>query len=103
VDAAFQRERTDRRARRAVRRDLWSVAHHVVADGQCVREVVHRHAADAALLHWRPGERPSLVFEDALRCNDLTVPLGAELDVDNGAGGRASGTEYLLAAHHELD
>ena len=38
-----------------------------------------------------------------MRRDDMTVPLGAELDFDNGTGGRASGAEHLFAAHHDLD
>ena len=33
----------------------------------------------------------------------MTIPLGAELDFDNGTGGRASGAEHLFSAHHNLD
>ena len=38
-----------------------------------------------------------------MRRDDVTVPLGAELDFDNGAGGRPGGAEHLLAAHLDLD
>src|SRR3984957_17715040 len=33
----------------------------------------------------------------------MTIPLGTELDFDNGTRGRASGAEHLFAAHHDLD
>jgi hypothetical protein len=50
-----------------------------------------------------PGERASLVFEDTLCRGDMTIPLGAKPDFDNGTGGRACGAEHLFAAHHDLD
>ena len=101
--AAFKGEGADRGAGCAVRGDLRPVADDVIADGERVREVIDRHAADAALLHRRAGERARLEFEDGLGGDDATVSLRAKLNFDDGAGGGPSGAEDVLTAHLDLD
>ena len=51
----------------------------------------------------RAREGAGLVLEHDLAGGQRAVPLGAELDLDDGARRRAGAAEHLLAAHHHLD
>ncbi len=103
VERAFDRERRDRRARRAIGRRLWAVADDVVADRAGVRNVVWRERAQARIHHRRAGEGAGLEFEDTVGGGDRAVLLDADLDPHRRAGGRTGRFEHLVAAHHDLD
>ena len=103
VEAALRTERRVRRAGRAVGGDLRPVRHDIVADDVDVRDVVHREAAHAGRSDRRAREGPGLQLDDEFGRHQLSVLLGAELDLIDAASGRAAGAEYLLATHHELD
>src|SRR5580704_8127594 len=103
VDAAFDPERADRRARGPVGGNLGAIAKNVVADRLGVGQVVDRKSADAALLDRRTRKRPRLVFEHGLGSGDPAVLFGAHLDFDDGARGRPGRPENLFSVHHNLD
>src|SRR6266404_65144 len=103
IDAAFDRERADRRAGCPVGGNLGAIAQNIIADRLGVRQVVDRKSANAALLNRRPWKRARLVFEHGLRGGDPAVLLGADLDLDDRGRGWPGGPEHLLAAHHDLD
>ncbi len=103
VEAAFDAERRDRRARCPISGDLRPVRHDIVADDVDVGDVVHRKAAHASRTHRRARKGPGLIFEREIGGDDPPVPLGADLDLDNPARGRPGPAEHFLAAHHHLD
>ncbi len=50
----------------------------------------------------RAGEGAGLVLQHDIGGGDRPVVLGAELDLDHRARGRAGGAEHLVAGHHQL-
>ena len=102
VEHALDREGADRRARRAIGRDLRAVGHDVVADRARVRDVVGRERAHARAHERRARERAGLELEEALGGGDRAVALDADLHRHRRARGRAGGLEHVLAAHHDL-
>ncbi len=103
VHAALDAEGRVGRAGGAVGRNLRAVGHDVIADDADMREIVHRKAAHARRADRRARERAGLELDEQLGGDDTPVLFGAQLDLDDAAGGRAGAAEHLLAAHHDLD
>ena len=101
VDHALHRVGGDRRARRAIRRRLGPVAHHVVADGARIRDVVRRERAQAAVHHRRAGEGAGLELEQPVGRDQLAVLGDAHLHPHRRTRCRAGGTEHVVAVHHQ--
>src|SRR5439155_17395892 len=89
VHAALDAVGRVRRAGGAVGRNLRAVRDDVIADDRDIRDVVHRKTAHAARPDRRAREGAGLVFEDQIAGDQAAVLLGAELDLDDAAGGRA--------------
>ena len=103
IHHALDREGADRRARRAVGRDLGAVGDDVEALREHVRDVVGREGAARGAADRRARERARLQVPGALAGDDRAVLLGADLDGARRARGRARGAHHLLARHHHLD
>jgi hypothetical protein len=103
IEHALDRVGADRRAWRAIGRDLGAVGEHVEADRQHVRDIVGRKAAADRAADRRTGQRAGLQIKRALRGNDSAVLFGADFDRALGARGRARRPHHLFAGHHHLD
>ena len=103
VERALHRERTDRRAGRAIGRDLGPVRHHVEAGDLHVRQVVGRERAAHRAANGRARKGAGLQAVGRLHGGDPAVPGGPDLDRARRARRRAGGAEHLIARHHHLD
>ena len=103
VHHALHRVRADRRARRAIGRDLGAVGKHVEADRKNVRDVVGRKAAADRAADRRARQRAGLQIEGALGGDDGAVLFRADLDRALRARGRPGRPHHFLAGHHHLD
>ena len=79
VEHAFDRIGADRRARRAIGRDLRAVGADVVPFREQVRNVVGREAAAGSTPDRRARKGAGLQIEGAVRGDDLAVFRGADL------------------------
>ena len=100
---ALDGERRVRRAGRAIGRDLGPVDDDVVAvDRGRWRCRSRRRRTCTPGRPASPGRRPPRTPATASAATMRAVLLGADLDPDVRARGRAGGAEHLLAGHHHL-
>ena len=102
VQHALGREGTERRARRAIRRHLRPVRHHVVADRQHIRDRILREGTTHRPAQRRTGQPARLQVEGALRRDDGAVLLRTDLHGGQRPRRRAGRALHFLAPHHHL-
>ena len=102
IERRFHGPRRDRRAGRAIGRDLGPVADDVEALDVDVVDVVAGEAAHAGRTHRRAREGARLHLDDALGGDDAAILLGADLHLDVAARRRAGGAEHIVARHGHL-
>ena len=102
VEHAFDGVGADRRARRAIGRDLGAVGDDVVAHRRARSGCRRARSAARGAADRRAREGAGLQIEGALRGDDLAVLRGADLDRALRARGRAGRAEHFLARHHHL-
>ena len=103
IHHALDRIGADRRARRAIGRNLGAVGADVKTLRQQVRNVVGREAATGRAADRRARESAGLQIEGAVRGDDLAVLRGADLDRALRARCWPGRTHHFLARHHHLD
>src|SRR5271169_4710516 len=102
IEHALHREVADRRARRAIGRDLRAVAHYVVTDRARIRDVVRSKRAYARAHERRARKGAGLQLEEPVGGDNRAVALDADLHGHRRTGSRAGRPEHVLPAHDDL-